>query len=74
MNGVVTVISINNGMCLDIGVLSKSCKSCQHWSKKKDHPKYLTWKEKHICSINHTKSAGSMESIGLQWPCSKESG
>ena len=64
LNGVVTVISSKVGKCLDVATLSKYCKSCQHWSKKKDHPRYDDWQMNHICSANHSKSSGAMESVG----------
>ena len=32
LNGVVTLISRENGKCLDYSVLSKKFKGCQYWS------------------------------------------
>ena len=60
----VTAIERENGKCVDFEVMSKHCKSCQHWSSKKDNPAYNKWEEEHICPINHTGSAGSMETAG----------
>ena len=60
----VTLISKEVGKCVDFLVLSKNCKSCEIWSKRKDNDGYDAWKTSHQCKINHTKSAGSMESVG----------
>ena len=64
LNGVVTIISKENGKCLDHIVLSKSCKGCQTWSNKKNHCEYNSWLANHDCRINHKGSLGSMESKG----------
>ena len=64
LNGVVTLLSSSTGKCLDFHILSKKCKSCEVWMKREDHTKYEEWKVKHRCQANHTKSAGSMESVG----------
>ena len=61
LNGVVTLISRGWKMCRFSG-LSKKCKNCEIWSKRKDNDSYFEWKTSHQCKINHTKSAGSMES------------
>ena len=44
--------------------MSKKCKVCQIWNKKKGSPEYDVWKTEHKCSINHKGSAGSVESAG----------
>lgn len=74
LNGVVTLLSSKAGKYLDFHVLSKKCKSCEHWSKKTNHHKYGEWKLNHHCQINHAKSAGSIESSGalLLFPRSVE--
>ena len=64
LNGVVTIISKESGKCLDHIVLSKTCKGCQIWSNKTNHPGYNGWVANHDCSINHKGSSGSMESKG----------
>ena len=64
LNGVVTVISKENGKCLDHIVLSIACKGCQAWSSKTDHPEYNSWLANHDCSINQRGSSGSMEGKG----------
>ena len=51
LNGVMTLIS--GGKCVDVEVLSKKCKRCEHWERKKETDEYLEWKETHECSINH---------------------
>ena len=40
--------------------LTKTCKACQVWEKRKDTPEYYNFIEKHECIINHTGPAGSM--------------
>lgn len=63
LNGVVT--SICQGKCVDVAIMTKSCRSCKFWNPKKGTPEYNQWKEKgHDCSINHSGSAGSMEAAG----------
>ncbi|XP_074656686.1 uncharacterized protein LOC141909901 [Tubulanus polymorphus] len=63
-HGVVTSISVDTGKCLDYEILSNICKGCQYWEKQ-DHNSmdYLRWKADHRCRINHTGSAGSMETV-----------
>ena len=71
LNGVVTAINWVNDKVIDYHVMSKKCKLCQIWNKKKRSPEYDIWKTEHKCSINHKGSAGSMESAGdieiFQW-------
>eukprot|EP00112_Aurelia_sp_Birch-Aquarium-sp1_P017849 Seg418.7 transcript_id=Seg418.7/GoldUCD/mRNA.D3Y31 product="hypothetical protein" protein_id=Seg418.7/GoldUCD/D3Y31 len=64
MNGVVTAISHVNGKCVDAQVLSKDCRACKTWERKKESNKnaYEQFKVHHSCPINHKGSAGSMES------------
>ena len=62
LNGVVTALT--GGKCIDVEVLSKHCKGCEMWEKRKHSPKFDSWKVGHDCSINHHKSSGAMESIG----------
>lgn len=64
LNGVVTLFSKDTGKCLDTQVMSKICKGCQHWEKKKGTQEYEQWKNEHNCSINHTQSSGNMEAAG----------
>ena len=64
MNGVVTLISRENGKCLDTAVLSKYCKGCAMWKGKKNKPGFLNWQTNQICQANHKKSSGSMEAAG----------
>ena len=63
-NGIVSAAA--NSKILDVEVLSKICKQCTVWEKKKNDPNYVKWKESHHlkCPISHTKSAGAMESNG----------
>lgn len=63
--GVVTAIGCVTGKVLDTSVRSKVCKSCDHWSKKKEsHPaEYENWLKSHppLCEATHDGSSGSME-------------
>ena len=43
-------------------MLTKFCKSCSYWNKKKSTPGYQNWKINHVCEANHIKS--SMEASG----------
>lgn len=67
-NKIVTVI--NSGKCIDVYVMSKSCKKCVVWEKRKNDPEYDydQWKVEHYHNgehaINHLKSLGAMESAG----------
>ena len=65
-NGVVTALSVDTGKCLDVETLANACKGCTLWEDKKDKTpeEYNKWKLTHKCRLNHTGSAGSMESIG----------
>ena len=66
LNGVVTLIG--NGKCIDYEVLLKKCKSCEAWECKKemDIVDRNDWKVRHVCSINHTGSAGALKVVGMQ--------
>ena len=46
----------------------KKCKLCEAWEYKKaiDIVDYNDWKAQHMCSINHTGSAGAMKVVGMQ--------
>ena len=66
INGVVTVISRENGKCLDTHVMSKSCMGCKMWSHRKNDPHYNDWKLNHNCQANHVGSSGSMEANGAK--------
>ena len=37
LNGVVTTVAQDNGKGVDFDVLSKTCKTCETWEKKKIH-------------------------------------
>ena len=62
LNGVVTAMS--NGKCVDVHVLSKYCRQCQIWQRRKGTDIYDKWKVTHVCKINHVKSSGAMEGVG----------
>ena len=62
--GVTSLIGCVTGKVLDAGVLSKTCKSCDFYSKKdKTSEEYRQWDAKHRpeCTKTHTGSAGGME-------------
>ena len=67
LNSVVTVIS--HGKCVDVEVMSKKCRQCDIWDKKKtENPDaYEEWKQRHEgnYSINHKGSSGAMEVTGI---------
>ena len=63
-SGIVSVISKDNGKVLDFTILTKNCKACKYWEKKKETPEYEQFLLEHDCPINHEKSSGSMESAG----------
>ena len=61
LHGIVTLISRENGKCLETHVMTKTCKGCQHWEAKKGTDQYDKWKMEHKCPINHRESSGAME-------------
>lgn len=63
-HGVVTTISVETGKCLDAEVLTNTCKGCRHWESRKGTKEYEKWQLTHNCRVNHTGSAGAMESVG----------
>ena len=50
-NGFVNAISTFTGKCLNYHVISKSCKGCQTWSKRQDHPNYNEQKNNDKCHV-----------------------
>ena len=65
LNGAVPVIGVRNGKCLAYDCMTKTCKACQLWEKRKDTEEYETFVQGHIRTINHIGSAGSMEAKGV---------
>ena len=67
-NGVVTVISIDNGKILDVEPMSRICKACNlKESMRKDNPEsYADWRNSHQCKYNYQGSAGGMETVGAK--------
>ena len=63
-NGVITGIS--GGKVVDYEVMSKVCKQCKYWKKKKSGKDYEDWLLHHDCNINHIGSSGSMEVEGVK--------
>ena len=68
VNGVVTVISIENGIILDTETICKLCKACNAKEKLKedDLAAYNLWKSNHECSVNYTGSAPNMEPLAAK--------
>ena len=64
MNGVVTGIS--EGKVIDVEILSKVCPSCKYWEKRRGTQEFEEWQLYNNCPVNHTGSAGSMESAGTE--------
>ena len=62
LNGVATAIA--NGKCIDMQTMTKNCKRCSYWDKRKASPGYNEWLATHHCVLNHKGSAGSMDSEG----------
>ena len=65
LNGIITVVSIDNAKCIDYVVLTKKCKQCQWWGTRKDNIEYSAFVAEHDCPINHKGSASSMEPAGV---------
>ena len=63
MNGAVTLISRENGKCIDTFAFSKLYKGCQDW--RKTGSEYNEWNLNHKCLANHDKASGVMESAGV---------
>ena len=68
LNGVVTVISIDNSKILDIKPMTRTCISCLLHLKLKtsDSKRFDEWKMTHACKINHIETASSMEPEGAK--------
>ena len=63
LNGVVVATS-TNGKVVDLHVMSKFCKACELWERKKGTNEFEEWKAGHCCKINHKASSGAMEAAG----------
>ena len=61
----VKLISKENGKCIESYIMSKKCKGCSMWAKKKNFPGYQEWLGNHVCQTNHSGSSGSMEPTGI---------
>ena len=68
MNGVVTVISMNNGNVLDNEPVTRTYKSCLLHEKLKtsDPKRFKELKLTHVCKINHIGTASNMEPEGAK--------
>ena len=66
VNGLVTIISMDSGKCVDYDIMTKMCKSCEAMEINKGSEEYDNYLKVHDCPINHKCSAGSMESAGVR--------
>ena len=48
INGLPTLISKENGSCIDSYVMFKKCKSCSVWANEKNSPGYQEWFANHV--------------------------
>ena len=53
MHGVVTAVAHANTKVIDSQVLSKYCKGCETWEKRRNTPAFEEWQSNHVCSINY---------------------
>ena len=65
LNGIVTVISSSSNKCIDYRIMTKTCKACQSWGRRKDTEEYKKFIANHDCDINHEGLSGAMEATGL---------
>ena len=67
-NGIMNVISMNNGKIIDTEPFSKTCKSCNKMQNLKERKpeEYDQWSISHKCTINYTGSAPGMEVEGAK--------
>ena len=63
LNGVVTVIAIDTGKCVDCLVNSKQCTSCRSWESRKSTKSdlYEQFIAKLFCDINHEGFPGTIQ-------------
>ena len=68
LNGVTTIISMENGKVLDVEPMVRTCKACKlHEKLKESAPlEYDMWKASHRCPMDYTGSAPSMECVGAK--------
>ena len=67
LNGVILVMSMDNGKILEIEPMNRTCKSCLlHEKLKNSHPKrFVEPKLTHVCKINHVGTSRKMGSEGV---------
>ena len=64
MNGFVSAISTENKKVIEYQVFSKFCKKGAYYgNKKKGTKEYNSWKETHVCKINHYQSSGEWNQL-----------
>ena len=71
LNGVVAVISIDNGKVIDVEPMSRYCRECfvnTRLRLQDDEDSLQRWREKHrdVCKLNYVGSAPSMEPEGAR--------
>ena len=65
LDGIVTIIQNDVGKCINICVLSKKGIACTSREKRQGTLEYEKFVSEHNCPINHSGSAGSMETSGV---------
>ena len=57
---------ITHGKVVDYAVLYKTCPSCNYWKSHQKTPAFEDWQRYYHSPINHSGSAGSMETLGVK--------
>ena len=68
LNGIVTIISMENGKVLDVEPMTRICKPCKLKEniKSSSPDQYAVWKAQHVCSADYHGSAPNMEPVGAK--------
>ena len=53
INGVVTIIAIDVGKCVDLRIMTKKYTACSNGKSRQGTPEYELFMVEHDCSINH---------------------
>jgi hypothetical protein len=65
--GIVFVIDVQSGLCIDFEVMSLYCEACTRKRSRLSEAKFLKWYRKHkpVCSKNYDGTSKSMEKEGV---------
>ena len=68
LNGIVTIISMENGKILDVEPMTRICKACKLKEniKSSSPDEYAIWKAQHVYSADYHGSAPNMEPVGAK--------